>query len=447
MTYGFFKSSNYDRCRYKMDEAKSHLNLVFLDACRNNPFPRSVRAASRGLAGMNAPSGTLLVFATNPDNVASDGTGRNGIYTKHLLQYITQPGLEVGMLLRRVRTAVKEETGGQQVPWENGSIEGGFYFNGTSGVPAVTPLMASPPTPNPSTGMQVAVGIYPQQPQAPPATIVGNDGAEMVLVSAGEFSMGSDGDELDRLKADRNAFGDEIPRHRVYLDAFYIDKYELTNTRFQQFVQATGHRTQAERDGWSYVFTGEKAEQVNGANWRAPRGPGSNIASLERHPVVQVSQEDAKAYCSWAGKRLPTEAEWEKAARDTDGQIYPWGNQLDGRRANFCDTNCEYKWKDSAANDGYRYTAPVGSYEGGKSPYGAYDMVGNVWEWVADWYDASYYRNSPARNPQGPVSGDRAVLRGGGWGNGALNERASYRGRNAPAFRDGSIGLRCAKTS
>ncbi len=430
----------------KMDEAKSHLNLVFLDACRNNPFPRSVRAASRGLAGMNAPTGTLLVFATNPDNVAADGAGRNGAYTKYLLQYITQPGLEVGMMLRRIRTAVKEETGGQQVPWENGSIEGEFYFNAMSGVPPVTPPAPSRPTPSTSTGTQVAVGIYPQQPQTPPATVVGNDGAEMVLVPAGEFSMGSDADELDRLKASRESFGDEIPRHRVHLDAFYIDKYEVTNARFQQFVQAIGHRTQAESEGWGYVFTGEKSEQVKGANWRAPRGPWSSIAGLEQHPVVQVSQDDAKAYCSWAGKRLPTEVEWEKAARGTDGRSYPWGNQFDGRLANFCDTNCEYKWKDSAANDGYRYTAPVGSYEGGKSPYGVYDLAGNVWEWVADWYDANYYQNSPARNPQGPASGDQAVLRGGGWYDLALDVRAPNRFRRAPADRDGLIGFRCAKT-
>ena len=142
----------------KMDEAKSHLNLVFLDACRNNPFPRSVRAVARGLAGMNAPTGTLLVFATNPDNVAADGTGRNGTYTKHLLHYITQPGLEVGMMLRKIRTAVKEETGGQQVPWENGSIEGEFYFTGMSSVSPATvsaPPMASslppqPPGPRPA---------------------------------------------------------------------------------------------------------------------------------------------------------------------------------------------------------------------------------------------------------------------------------------------------------
>ncbi len=430
----------------KMDEAKSHLNLVFLDACRNNPFPRSVRAVSRGLAGMNAPSGTLLVFATNPDNVAADGAGRNGSYTKHLLHYLTQPGLEVGMMLRKIRTAVKEETRGQQVPWENGSIEGEFYFNGRSGVPPMTAPAPSPPPPSTADRTQVAVGLSPPQPETPPPLMVGNDGAAMVLVPAGEFSMGSDGDELDRVQARREIYGNEIPRHQVYLDAFYIDTYEVINARFQQFVQATGYRTQAEREGWGYVSTGEKTEPVNGATWRVPRGPGSSIAGLEQHPVVQVSQEDARAYCAWAGKRLPTEAEWEKAARGTDGQTYPWGNQFDGRWANFCDTHCEYRWKDRAANDGYRYTAPVGSYESGKSPYGAYDMAGNVWEWVADWYGANYYRNSPARNPQGPASGDQAVLRGGGWSSRALNVRAPNRDRFAPATRDVIIGFRCAKT-
>lgn len=126
------KAINANDVMEKMGEGKSHLNLVFLDACRNNPFPSSTRAVSRGLIGMNAPNGTLLVFSTNPGNVAADGSGRNGIFTKHLLQQINQPGLEIGMLLRKVRSAVKEETGGQQVPWENGSIEGEFYFNSNS---------------------------------------------------------------------------------------------------------------------------------------------------------------------------------------------------------------------------------------------------------------------------------------------------------------------------
>jgi uncharacterized caspase-like protein len=146
----------------KMDEAKSHLNLMLLDACRNNPFPRSIRAASRGLASMSAPTGTLLVFGTNPDNFAQDGTGRNGTYTKHLLQYITQPGLEVGMMLRKVRTAVKEETGGQQVPWENGSIEGEFYFNGTSGAPPATPVATQQPPKEPAP-------VSPSQQKVTPA--------------------------------------------------------------------------------------------------------------------------------------------------------------------------------------------------------------------------------------------------------------------------------------
>src|SRR5262245_30976232 len=214
----------------------------------------------------------------------------------------------------------------------------------------------------------------------------------MVLVPAGEFIMGSE----------EAAYYDIAkPRHQVYLDAFYIDKYEVTNARFQQFVQATGYRTQAEREGGGKIRTGAKTwADVPDATWRAPRGKGSSIAGLEAHPVVQVSWHDAKAYCTWAGKRLPTEAEWEKAARGTDGRLYPWGNEFDGTRVNFCDRNCPFEWKDAAVDDGFRSTAPVGSYEAGKSPYGAYDMVGNVWEWVADWYDATYYRRSPARNPR-----------------------------------------------
>ena len=434
----------------KMNEAKSHLNLVFLDACRNNPFPRSVRAVSRGLAGMNAPTGTLLIFATNPDNVAQDGTGRNGAYTKHLLQYITQPSLEVGMLLRRVRTAVKDETGGQQVPWENGSIEGEFYFNGMRGVPPVTSLVSSPPLSSPATGTQVAVGIAPQQSQTPPATMVGNEGCDGAG-ARGEFSMGSNKEEIARLlqgrtDVKREVFNDEIPRHRVSLDGFSIDTYEVTNAHFQQFVQATGHRTQAEREGSGYVNKGATFALVNGANWRAPQGPGSSLASLEQHPVVQVSQEDAKAYCSWAGKRLPTEAEWEKAARGTDGPLYPWGDQFDGTRANFCDTNCQTTLTDRAANDGSRYTAPVGSYAGGKSPYGVYDMTGNVWEWGGRLAMMKTTIRAVLHGTAGRRPEIRPFLRGGGWGNVALSVRTSNRSRSAPAHRYDDIGFRCAKT-
>src|SRR5215813_5612868 len=264
-----------------------------------------------------------------------------------------------------------------------------------------------------STASQT-VELAPQQPQTPPATLVGNDGAAMLLVPAGEFIMGSDADEIVRLAIQQELVEGEIPRHRVYLDLFYIDQYEVTNAHFQQFVHATGYRTQAEREDWGWVDTGEEWGQVTGATWRAPLGPGSSIAELGQHPVVQVSQADAKAYCAWAGKRLPTEAEWEKAARGTDGRSYPWGEQFEGTRLNFCDAHCPRSWHDPTANDGYRYTAPVGHYAGDKSPYGAYDMAGNVREWVADWYDENYYKHSPTRNPSGPAAGEQAVLRGGG---------------------------------
>ena len=296
-----------------------------------------------------------------------------------------------------------------------------------------------------STASQT-VEISPPQPQTPPSTMVGNDGAEMILVPAGEFIMGSDADEIARLAIKQELVEDEMPRHRVYLDTFYIDTYEVTNAHFQQFVHATGYRTQAEREDWGWADTGDEWGKVNGATWRAPLGPGSSIAELEQHPVIQVSQEDAKAYCAWAGKRLPTEAEWEKAARGTDGRIYPWGDQFDGTRLNFCDAHCQRSWHDQASNDGYRYTAPVGHYAGDKSPYGAYDMAGNVREWVADWYDENYYKNSPTRNPPGPASGEQAVLRGGGWVNTARNVRVPFRSRLEPAQRYGYVGIRCTKT-
>ena len=263
--------------------------------------------------------------------------------------------------------------------------------------------------------------------------------------------MGSAPDEIASLlrrhrKANGAILQDEIPSHRVFLDAFYIDKYEVTNARFQQFVQATGYRTQAEREGGGKIRTGAQTwVQVSDANWRSPRGQGSSIAGLEAHPVVQVSWHDAKAYCTWAGKRLPTEAEWEKAARGTDGRLYPWGNQTDGTRVNFCDRNCPFEWRDASVDDGSPSTAPVGSYETGKSPYGVYDMAGNVWEWVADWYEATYYRRSPARNPQGPTSGTQVVLRGGSWLYTAPDFRTTERAGVPPDRRNENIGLRCVQ--
>jgi formylglycine-generating enzyme required for sulfatase activity len=259
---------------------------------------------------------------------------------------------------------------------------------------------------------------------------------DMVFVPAGEFIMGSAaGEGLDN----------EHPQRRVTLDAFYIGKYEVTNAQFSQFVDATGYTTDAETAGWGWAWTGEDWEEVEGADWRHPQGPDSGIEDKMDHPVVQVSWNDADAYCQWAGVRLPTEAEWEKAARGTDGREYPWGNSVaDGSKLNYCDVNCEQAWKDSSVDDGYADTAPVGNYEAGKSPYGAYDMAGNVWEWVADWYDADYYSRAPDSNPPGPDSGDRRVLRGGSWYGYEGDARCVDRYGGAPDVRISYFGFRVA---
>jgi hypothetical protein len=193
--------------------------------------------------------------------------------------------------------------------------------------------------------------------------ITGKDGAPMALIPAGEFQIGSPDGEGDN---------NEHPRHRVSLDAFYMDKFEVTVARYAEFVRSTNRAKPAY---WNQV----------------------DSRKYGKLPVVGVDWRDAEAYCRWAGKRLPTEAEWEKAARGTDGRTYPWGNEPPTPRlANFD------KW--IAKNSYDKRLAPVDSYEVGKSPYGLHHMAGNVWKWTADWYDEHYYEKSPPQNPKGSSS-------------------------------------------
>ncbi len=222
----------------------------------------------------------------------------------------------------------------------------------------------------------------------------GAKGGEMVKVPAGEFTMGSN-----------SGGSDEKPVHRVYLDEFHIDKYEVTNEQYNQCVSA------------------------------GPCSPNEKFGGFTdpKQPVVGVDWNQASTFCSWAGKRLPTEAEWEKAARGTDGRTYPWGEGIDCTKANY--SKC-----------GHKKTKPVGSYPSGASPYGAMDMAGNVWEWVADWYDANYYNGNPNRNPTGPSSGKYRVLRGGSWIYDPNLLRSSDRNWYDPDYRLGTLGFRCART-
>jgi formylglycine-generating enzyme required for sulfatase activity len=256
---------------------------------------------------------------------------------------------------------------------------------------------AGPSGPGPSPAKQAAP-VQASKDAGP--GIVGKDGAPMVLIIAGEFTMG------DRV------FG---PVHKVYLDAFYMDQYEVRTSLYAAFLKAT------------------KREKPY--NWQLVDMQGDGD-----RPVIGVDWYDAEAYCRWAGKRLPTEAEWEKAARWTDGRAYPWGNgRLDKTKAS-------YNWDGKRRWEGYRTLSLAGSYEAGKSPYGIYDMAGNVWEWVADWYERDAYKNSPTRNPQGPPAGEFKVFRGGSALSHATDITSALRNRGSPTGRAITIGFRCAQS-
>lgn len=235
----------------------------------------------------------------------------------------------------------------------------------------------------------------------------------MVFVPAGDFTMGSPPDI---------GFAEEHPVHTVYLSAYWIDRTEVTSAMMQRFVNETGY-------------------------------PAAFYTISPNHPAINMNWSDAAAYCEWAGRRLPTEAEWEKAARGTDARMYPWGNTITGAELAYCDANCRVSPAGESLNDGLGIygIAPVGSYPQGASPYGALDMAGNVLEWVADWYDSSYYARPPSIDPTGPESGSKRVLRGGFWHPEYWTHfRSAFRGFHDPDAWNGlpptlgGVGFRCA---
>jgi len=278
------------------------------------------------------------------------------------------------------------------------------------------------------------------EPTAGATQVRDTDGATMVYVPSGEFLMGgpiSEGMPMPN----------EWPQHIVYLDGFWIDRTEVTNHQFEIFVQATGYRTKAEREGRSYVRVGTSLVEgillVKGADWRHPEGPDSSIVGRENEPMLQTAGEDAQAYCEWAGARLPTEAEWEKAACGVDDRRYPWGNE---------EPNCQYAVMQDSRGVGCgqgRKPWPVGSKPAGVSPYGALDMAGNANEYVADWYEDHYYASSPAINPQGPAAdkGYGRVSRDSSW---LDDNRSAYswcRWRRKGGVADDLGGFRCAMSA
>jgi formylglycine-generating enzyme required for sulfatase activity len=273
-------------------------------------------------------------------------------------------------------------------------------------------LSACQPSPQPSVNNSniptQAQETKPEPTEPPPtatpypAEITDAMRVSMAVVPAGEFIMGSDSGEPE-----------ESPAHTVYLDAYYIDIYEVTNALYRDCVDEGVCQRPRETGSYDRVYYYDETE-------------------FDNYPVISVDWNQAKAYCEWRGARLPTEAEWEKAARGVDGDTYPWGEEPDCSKASY--------------NDCQPDTTPVGSYDSGVSPYGLYDMAGNVWEWVADWYSETYFQNSPSSNPLGPESGEFRVLKGGSWAKNANNMRAAYRTFFSADRYSNLLGFRCALT-
>lgn len=309
----------------------------------------------------------------------------------------------------------------------------------TSASPEATALESPQPTPaqtHPTATLKPSpVDVSLGDTWTPPS-----DDVVMVYVPGGEFEMGSNNDQINysvQLCRETDAriygegalcfstqFADERPAHAVSLDGFWIDRTEVTNKRYKRCVEAGTCTSPTESDSYTReTYYGDPA--------------------YADYPVIWVGWEQAANYCNWVEARLPTEAEWEYAARGPESRIYPWGNRFDGTRLNYCDANCELGIADETVDDGYADTAPVGSYPSGSSWCGAFDMAGNVREWVSDWYGA--YPGEQQVNPSGPSSGELLVSRGGSWFDLPYNVRSVKRGQNAPDFSAYKLGFRCAK--
>ena len=418
-----FETVQVGRILGGMEDAGNDVNLIILDACRDNPFARSFRSgAQRGLAVSQAVRGSLMAYATAPGKTAADGNSRNGVYTQQLLRHMATPGMKVEDVFKRVRLSVEDATNGQQTPWETTSLRGDFYFAGpgstsaSAAPPLETPQMlppssgtvsrlgatSQPPAPagQQPLGPQVAVGVYPPATQMPApasslATRRNSIGMELVRIPAGEFMMGSDSDRPD-----------EKPLHQVVISKpFYLGKYEVTQAQWQEIMGANPSH-----------FKGDPNRPVERVSWTMVQEFISKLNAREGHSLY----------------RLPTEAEWEYAARAGSTTKYYFGDDdaLLGQYA-------WYNKNDKGA------THPVGQLK--PNAWGLYDMMGNVWEWVQDWRGP--YIAGQQVDPQGPPTGNARGYRGGGWGYPHIRCRVAFRSYDSPNYVYGTHGFRLAMTA
>ncbi len=384
----------------RMEDAGNPLNLVILDACRNNPFARAWRNAGQGLAKMDAPAGTLIAYATAPDSVAADGAGKNGVYTSHLLRFMHTPGLTIENVLKQTRVAVLNETSRKQIPWESSSLTGDFYFSGPGKGAAAPQPLAQPAPAAPAPPPELALGATSK---APPASLRPGEiwtepvtGMEFVWVPGGEYEMGC-GPWAEGTGSFMGAcYPDERPVHTVRVKGFWMARHAVTQGQWRHVMGANP----------SFFQKGEQYP-VENVSWHAAK---DFIAQLNARGGVRF--------------RLPTEAEWEYAARSGGKpEKFAGGSDLD-----------RVAWHEDNSGGA---THPVGL----KAPngLGLYDMCGNVMQWCEDAKVA--YSQEAQDNPVGAGSGSRRSLRGGAWYSEMAGIRIAYRHSAPPdAGNSGKTG-------
>ena len=293
-------------------------------------------------------------------------------------------------------------------------------FGGSSATLSPTATLEPLPPTSTVAGVPATPASIGTPSEAGSTMVSATDGATLVYIPTGEFWMGSTDEEAGPRV-------DQQPRHKVFLNAYWIDRLEVTNGRYKLCVDAGVCQSPVKSDS-----TTRKNYYGN--------------PDYADYPVIWISWSDASTYCRWAGRKLPSEAEWERAARGDDGlNLFPWGSrEPDGELANFCDANCSFDWKSTSIDDSYADTAPVNLFSAGASPYGLLNLAGNVWEWVLDFYSQDFYSSSPFENPTGPLSGVERVLRGGSFENNAMDIRSTNRYYFGGDAATSSFGFRCA---
>jgi formylglycine-generating enzyme required for sulfatase activity len=396
------------RIQERMERSGAQLNILVLDACRDNPFRAAVRGGAVGLATPNVGRGTFIALATSPGHTASDNPGgRYGLFTEYLLEALSARGLGLNEVFDLVRERVDEASGGKQVPWALSSVVGRYNF-----VPGESPAATLPP---PAPVIRV--------PSVRDSKVNPIDGQKYMWIPPGTFMMGcSPGDAECR--------DEERPAHEVTLTkGFWMGQTPVTVGAYKRYTLATGKPMPPEVDG----------------KWKLNVAAGD-----DSQPVMLVTWDQAAGYCGWAGMRLPTEAEWEWAARaGTPGARYgnldeiAWYGDNSGRQridsAAILNNADSAKYFDKLYDNG-NGSKPVGRKQ--PNGYGLYDMLGNVWQWTADWYGEKYYQASEKQDPSGPPGGTERVVRGGSWFLIPLLVRVSVRFGLVPDKR-GFTGLRC----